>query len=68
MEMFIMNKLRFPLVEELIKNIDIHTYTVDVSDELIHDNEEFKVIMEKYKTPNESGLKIRSYSDGFKNS
>lgn len=67
MNMFIMNKLKFPLTEDIIDNIDIDSYIVDVSDELIHENEEFKKLLEMYKTPDENGLKIRSYSDGYEN-
>lgn len=65
MIMFIMDKLKFPLTEDIIDNIDIDMYTVDVSDELIHENEEFKKLLEVYKTPDENGLNIRSYSDGY---
>lgn len=65
MKMFIMERLKFPLTEELIENIDIDSYTVDISDELLHENIEFKELLLRHATPDENGLKIRSYSDGY---
>ena len=64
-EAFVMNKLKFPLIKDLIENIDIESYTVDISDELIHENADFKKIMEAYEKLDENGLQIRVYLDEF---
>ncbi|MDR7870709.1 MAG: hypothetical protein RIN55_07630 [Tissierellaceae bacterium] len=66
-EKFIMDKLKFPLDSDLISKIDIETFTLDVSDELINENEEFMSILESHKTSNEKGIQIRSYAEGFEN-
>lgn len=57
--LFVLNKLKFTDVDELIERIDIKLDWYDVSDELLFDNEDFKEVIEKY------GLELRKNSVGY---
>lgn len=57
--LFILNKLKFIDVDEIIERIDIKLDWFDVSDELLFENEDFKKIIDQH------GLELRKNSVGY---
>lgn len=58
-DLFVMNKLRFIDVEDIISKIDVKIDYYDISDEMIFNNEDFKILIDKYK------LDLRQTSEGY---
>lgn len=56
---FVMDKLKFTDIDEIISKIDIKLDWFDLSDELIFNNNDFKEIIGKYK------LELRKTSEGY---
>jgi hypothetical protein len=65
---FIKNKLKFPKAEDLIERMDVTFDYYDVSNELLHDNVDFKKALEEIKKPSNPtvDLKLREFFDAFK--
>lgn len=49
MKLFVMNKLKFPDVNDIIKKIVIKLDYYHISDEMIFDNKDFQKLMDEYK-------------------
>lgn len=48
-KLFVMNKLKFPDVNDIIKKIVIKLDYYHISDEMIFDNKDFQKLMDEYK-------------------
>ena len=68
LDSFINDKLKFPKAKDLIEKMDVQFDYYDVSNELLYENSEFKVMIEKIRSSAKSSdnLKIRAFSDVFK--
>jgi 23S rRNA pseudoU1915 N3-methylase RlmH len=62
-ERFTLNNLKFPMVEDFFKKIDIKIDMFDISNELINESEDFKRILEEFKS--HTKVDIRDYQEGF---
>lgn len=60
-------KIRFPNAEDMVGSIDIITDYYDVSDELLHENSEFKSYLKELSTTKGdfSEERIRKFSSAF---
>jgi len=60
-------KIRFPNAEDMVGSIDVVTDYYDVSDELLHENPEFKSYLKELSTAKGdfSEERIRKFSDAF---
>lgn len=55
----VVEELKFTQANEIIESIDVKLDFMDISDELIFDNEDFQKYLQKYS------LDVRDYSEGF---